>query len=142
MAKIRKSKRPEAEIPNSSMSDIAFLLLIFFMVSTKFVRGKGLDVTLPKVSSEAIEKIVRKNATTIYVDPSGRVSIDDYQTTIDTMGESLITIMTQKSAANPNLITCFRTDENTLYGLMSDIMKQLQTSNALRISFEAKRKYQ
>jgi biopolymer transport protein ExbD len=142
MAKFKKNVRAKAEIPTASMSDIAFLLLIFFMITTKFVAGKGLTVNLPKVSSEVIEKIVRKNAATIYVNPAGQISIDDFQTNVDTMGDNLINIMTSKSAANPNLVTCFRTDENTQYGLMSDIMKQLQTANALRISFEARRKFQ
>jgi biopolymer transport protein ExbD len=140
--KIQKSQKPLAVIPTASMSDIAFLLLIFFMISTKFVKGKGLKVNMPRVSSEAIEKIVRKNAATIYVDPAGKISIDDFQTSLETMGDNLIKIMTAKSSANPNLVTCFRSDEQTPYGIMADIMSQCQTASALRISFEAQRKFQ
>jgi biopolymer transport protein ExbD len=142
MAKIQKNIKIKSEIPSCSMSDIAFLLLIFFMITTKFVKGKGLPVNLPKASGDAIEKIVEKNAATIYVDPNGRISINDYQTTLETMGDNLVKILTAKSAANPNLITCFRTDENTSYGIMTDIMTQCQTANALRVSFETKRKFQ
>lgn len=54
MAKIKKAARPETLIPTASMSDIAFLLLLFFMVSTVFVREKGLKVRLPK--AEMIQK--------------------------------------------------------------------------------------
>ena len=46
MAKIKKAARPQAEIPTASMSDIAFLLLIFFIVSTVFVKGKVIKVAL------------------------------------------------------------------------------------------------
>ena len=38
---------PEAEIPTASMADIAFLLIIFFMVTTVFSATKGLELSLP-----------------------------------------------------------------------------------------------
>jgi biopolymer transport protein ExbD len=41
-------KPPEAEIPTASMADIAFLLIIFFMVTTVFSATKGLEYKLPK----------------------------------------------------------------------------------------------
>ena len=41
-------ERPEAEIPTASMADIAFLLIIFFMVTAVFSATKGLDFALPK----------------------------------------------------------------------------------------------
>jgi len=44
--KINK-KAPEAEIPTASMADIAFLLIIFFMVTTVFSATKGLELSLP-----------------------------------------------------------------------------------------------
>jgi biopolymer transport protein ExbD len=42
-----KAKLPEAEITSASMADIAFLLIIFFMVTTVFSATKGLDFQLP-----------------------------------------------------------------------------------------------
>jgi biopolymer transport protein ExbD len=48
MAKLTdKVKKPEAEITSSSMADIAFLLIIFFMVTSVFAATKGLDFKLP-----------------------------------------------------------------------------------------------
>jgi len=50
--KIRK--KPEAaEIPTSSMADIAFLLIIFFMVTAVFSATKGLEFKLPKDDDDA-----------------------------------------------------------------------------------------
>lgn len=43
-----KVKQPEAEISSASMADIAFLLIIFFMVTTVFSATKGLDFQLPQ----------------------------------------------------------------------------------------------
>jgi biopolymer transport protein ExbD len=134
MAKIKKKAKPETQIPTASMSDIAFLLLIFFMVSTVFVKERGLNVTMPQ--AEEIEKIPRKNAATIYVDRYGTISIDDMVVEIPQVS----IIMQRKLAENFNLLTAFRTDKETNFGIMSDILKQLQEANTLRVSFEAKLK--
>lgn len=134
MAKIKKGAKPDTQIPTTSMGDISFLLLLFFMVSTVFVKEKGLDVILPKAKS--IEKIPRKHATTIYVNRGGTITIDDYAVEIPQVS----VIMQQKLAEDINTLTCFRTDKDTNYGIMSDILTQLKDANALRVQFEAKLK--
>ncbi|MBS3742153.1 MAG: biopolymer transporter ExbD [Candidatus Cloacimonetes bacterium] len=132
MANIERKTRVATEIPNASMSDIAFILLIFFMVSTTFVKEKGLDVTLPK--AKAIQKINRQNAATIYVNRASTISIDDFAVSVDQVKP----IMQNKVAENPSIVTCFRTDASTDYGIMVDIMNELKKAEALRVSFEAK----
>lgn len=134
MAKIEKKNKPESTIPNSSMSDIAFLLLLFFMVSTVFVRERGLKVNMPK--AEMIQKIPRNHSATIYVDRNGRISIDDMDVEIP----DVQWVMQKKLAEDFNVIACFRTDKDTSYGLLSDILYQLRLANTLRVSFEAKLK--
>lgn len=133
MAKIVRKTKVDSEIPNASMSDIAFLLLIFFMVSTTFVKEKGLKVDLPR--AEAIQKINRRNASTIYISRSGLISIDDFATQVD----QIQFVMQNKIVENPAMITSFRTDKDTEYGIMVDVMNELKRANALRISFEARK---
>ncbi|MBT3168821.1 MAG: biopolymer transporter ExbD [Candidatus Cloacimonetes bacterium] len=134
MAKIKKAKKPETTIPTASMSDIAFLLLLFFMVSTVFVKEKGLNVTMPQ--ADEIQKIPRDQSATIYVDRNGNISIDDLIVSIP----DVKWVMQKKLIENFNVISCFRTDENTNYGIMSDILNQLREAETLRVSFEAKLK--
>lgn len=133
MAKILRKTKVASEIPNASMSDIAFLLLIFFMVSTTFVKEKGLKVDLPR--AQAVQKINRQNAATIYISRSGIISIDDFATEVD----QIQYVMQNKLAENPAIITSFRTDKDTEYGIMVDVMNELKRANALRISFEARK---
>ena len=134
MAKIEKKTKAESSIPNSSMSDIAFLLLLFFMVSTVFVRERGLKVAMPK--AKMIQKIPRNHSATIYVDRNGTISI--YDLVIDI--PDVQWVMQKKLAEDFNVISCFRTDKDTNYGLLSDILYQLRLANTLRVSFEAKLK--
>jgi biopolymer transport protein ExbD len=134
MVKIAKKTKAEAIIPSASMSDIAFLLLLFFMVSTVFVREKGLQVTMPQ--AESIQKIPRNHAATIYVSKNGTISIDDLAIDIP----DVQWVMQKKLAENFNVIACFRTDKDTNYGIMSDILYQLRLANTLRVQFEAKLK--
>ena len=132
MAKIVKKNKPETAIPSSSMSDVAFLLLLFFIVSTVFVRERGLKVSMPKAKS--IQKIPRNQSATIYVSRNGTISIDDMAIEIP----DVQWVMQKKLAENFNVIACFRTDKDTNYGIMSDILYQLRLANTLRVQFEAK----
>jgi biopolymer transport protein ExbD len=134
MAKLKKKPLPDVGVPSCSLADMAFLLLIFFIVSTTFVKEKGLRVELPR--AESIDKIQRANAVTVYVDRSSTISIDDFEVDIP-MIEG---VMFRKLLENHSMITCFRTDTDTNYGVMADIMNQLRRANALRVSFEAKHK--
>ena len=47
-----KKSKVSDEIPTASMADIAFLLLIFFLVTTVFPKDKGLAIVLPEESEE------------------------------------------------------------------------------------------
>ncbi len=132
MPRLQAKSKPESVIPSGSMADIAFLLLIFFMVSTVYVKERGLRVIMPEARS--IEKVPRRNATTIYVDRSGMISIDDFVVDIPTVRD----VMIRRMYEDFNTIVSFRTDRNTDYGIMADILNQLREANALRVSFEAR----
>ena len=132
MPKLQAESKASSSIPSASMADIAFLLLIFFMVSTVYVSERGLRVTLPE--AREIEKVPRRSATTIYVDRNGTISIDDYVVEIPTVRD----IMIRRLYEDFNTIASFRTDRNTDYGIMADVMHQLREANALRVAFETR----
>jgi biopolymer transport protein ExbD len=63
---LRSKNRINAEFSMSSMTDIIFLLLIFFMLTSNFVTPSGLPVSLP--SSKSSSNVIQKISVTITAD--------------------------------------------------------------------------
>ena len=107
---LKRRSRVSDEIPTASMADIAFLLLIFFLVTTVFSEERGLSLVLPEQQSEEVE-INPKNIITFYVVGNGVVEIrrgdsPDKQT-IDF--QQVEAVARQELAANSRLIVSVKT---------------------------------
>ena len=124
-----RSIKKDTFIPTSSMGDIAFLLLVFFMVTTIFREETGLPVELPR--AEAGEEVNRELVSNIYINRAGQISIDDRLVQVKHVRD----IVGTKIADNPQLIVAFKTDTYTDYGVVSDVMEELKEVNAVRVFF-------
>jgi len=118
-------------IPTSSMADIAFLLLVFFMVTTIFKLEDGLPVEMPK--AEAGDKIPRERVAHIWIDRFDRISIND--NLLDTT--QIENIIYAKLVENPALIIAFNVDKQTQFEIVNSVMEALKQANATRVSFTA-----
>ena len=87
--KIRRSKL-NAEVPVAGMSDIAFLLLIFFMVATTFIQESGIKLTPPKASQ--VESIESKSII-VAVDEEGKVYLNGSETTVISLKTGLAELL-------------------------------------------------
>ena len=84
--KLNRKNKTSNEISTSSLPDIIFMLLIFFMVTTVMREFEGLDVVLPR--AETIEKLESKRHTSyIWSTKDGLVSVDDKLVNINDLGE-------------------------------------------------------
>jgi biopolymer transport protein ExbD len=126
----RRSKVSD-EIPNASLSDIAFLLLIFFMVSTVFAIEEGLLLQLPSQEG-VVKKISRKNIMRISAYPDGHVEMDDELVLIDHIKARV----EQAIIDNPKLVVVVETHPEAKYGLMIDVLDELKLARATRISLK------
>lgn len=126
----RKSSASE-EIPSSSMADIAFLLLIFFMVSTVFRKER--EQPIEWATAEATEKIdeKRKNILHLWVDPEGQVFINDQLVPY----ESISGVVRPLYSENRNLVVAVRGDRDVPYSQINAITEQLKQSGAVRVTF-------
>ena len=126
---LRRKAGSGARIPTSSMADIAFLLIVFFMVTTIFKLEQGLAITLPR--STAGEKIPREKVAHIWIDRGGTISIDDLVISVPDIEPMILA----KLRENQGLIISFNTDEQAPYRLVNEAMERLKLANALRVSF-------
>ncbi|HSH75683.1 MAG TPA: biopolymer transporter ExbD [Longimicrobiales bacterium] len=137
MAVLNKKKQGVSdEIPTSSMADIAFLLLIFFLVTTTFPKDKGLAIVLPEQGEEAA--VSQRNILHLIVQPTGIVDVKRGEATqIQQMRpQELEGLWRQEVTANPNLIAAVKTHPNAAYRFMIDVLDALHAANAERISLQ------
>jgi len=116
------------EINSSSMSDIAFLLLVFFLVTTTISLDKGISLILPAEGNEL--EVNRKNITSILINDKGKILMDDEPVRINQIKSKA----TKKIATNNNIIFSVMTHKNTEYDDYILVLDQLKQANATKIS--------
>lgn len=126
MAKERRFKG--GEIPTASMADIAFLLLIFFLVTTTIDMDKGLGIVLPAEGQEL--EVKKKNILNCLINSAGQVLLGDEPTPIKEINK----VIRRKIAENDKLIISVKAHDRTPYKSYVAVIDQLKMANATRIS--------
>lgn len=116
------------EIPTSSMADIAFLLLIFFLVTTTIDMDKGLGIVLPAEGQEM--EIKKKNILNCLINSSGQVLLGGDPTPVSEINK----VVRRKIKENDKLIISVKAHNKTPYKSYVSVIDQLKMANATRIS--------
>ena len=127
MAKKRRFKG--GVIPTSSMADIAFLLLIFFLVTTTIDTDKGLGIVLPPPGDIEIE-IRKENILNCLINSQGKVLLDEEPISV----AQIHRVVGQKLRKNDKLIISVKTHPKTAYNDYVRVIDQLKMADAKRIS--------
>ena len=115
-------------IPTASMADIAFLLLIFFLVTTTIDMDKGLGIILPPPGAEVA--VSKKNISNLLINAQGKILLDNEPV----QTRDIKRIVESKIAANDKLIISVKTHPRTKYQFYIDVLDQLKQAKATRIS--------
>lgn len=131
----RKQKVSD-EVPTSSMADIAFLLLIFFLVTTTFPKDKGLAIVLPEQGET--QEIPQKNILHLLIQADGRVIVKRGESQQEQVmsPDRIEGLWRQSVSENPNLIAAVKTHPDAAYEHMVDVLDALHAANAERISLQ------
>ena len=127
----RGKKKSFGEVSAASMSDIAFLLLIFFLVTTIFALEEGIPMLLPPKEAPKT-KIKRENLVTVQAHANGAVTLDNKPMSL----LQIRTTVEHRLASNDDLIVVLETHPDSEYGLMVDLLDELRLANARRISLK------
>lgn len=127
----RKSQA-SSKVPNSSMADIAFLLLVFFMVTTVFQKDRNQEIVWPQ--AEATQKIDEKlkNILNVWVQRDGSIFINDRPYTL---GEVTNVIAPLYAASDRALVISIRGDREVQYTTIDLLQKQLVAAGVVRVVF-------
>jgi len=124
-----KRKAKTADIPTDSLADIAFLLLIFFLVTTTIDVDKGIGLTLPDPRGEE-KKIRSTNITNLLINESGQILLDQKEIALPQISAKIKEMIRQ----NPLLVVSLKTDRNTPYNVYISVLDQLKLAEAKKIS--------
>ena len=116
------------DIPTSSMADIAFLLLIFFLVTTTIDMDKGLGMVLPAEGEEL--EINKKNILNCLINSAGSVLLGGEPVEV----RNLSRVVRQKIAENDKLVISVKAHKAANYNDYIRVIDQLKEANATRIS--------
>jgi biopolymer transport protein ExbD len=119
--KLNKETEVSSEIPTSSMADIAFLLIIYFMITTTFAATQGLDFQLPKEENNP-PTVEKEESVLIEIQPSGQLIVDNRPMQLDQVLEYL----KPKLERNPLKPVIIRPDPDAPYGSMVTVFDELR----------------
>lgn len=128
----RAPRNREIDINLTPLIDVVFLLLIFFMVSTTFVRESEIDLTLPEASAEQREDPVDKIE--IAIDRDGSIFINEkalLNSQLETIREALSAL--EGSDADPVVI--ISADANASHQTVVDVMDAARQVGLYRVTF-------
>ncbi len=137
-----KSNRVSDEIPTSSMADIAFLLIIYFMVTTSFSATRGLDFSLPEEDDKS-PVIEREDSVLIEIQPGEALQLVVDQRAMPL--SEVLDYLKPKLENNPKKPVIIRPDAAARYGNMVVVLDELRQApqkgfkEEIRISIPTRR---
>ncbi len=127
----KKRKIREAEIPSSSMADIAFLLLLFFLVSTTIDVDTGIGLTLPEYippEQQEFAPMSKDRMAALLINASGDVLLNNEQITVNQIKEKLKPRIISKInlPKKKKLVVSVKTDRKTNYNVYIQVLDQVK----------------
>lgn len=153
MSKFRKDSGKELPaISTSSLPDIVFMILIFFMVTVK-MRDVSLKVQVTTPQAKELSKLEKKSlVSNIYVgeplpqyqktfgsEPTIQLN-DQFAAVGDIINFITAERETRDEAEVPFMITSLKVDQFTKMGIVTDIKQELRKASALHINYSARKK--
>ncbi len=131
--KHKRKRRLNIRIDMTPMVDVAFLLLTFFMLTTVFSKPQTMEINLPP--DETKIEVAESNLLTLRIDASGTIFWNTGTEIPKKVAfADLRRMMSDRSRANPKLITLIKVDREGTYNMMVNVMDELNLADITRFS--------
>lgn len=145
----RSKDRMAPEVNAGSMADIAFLLLIFFLVTTTIDVDKGVLVRLPPWSEDEpeTEKMKTRNVYAVLVNANNELLVRGEPSSVETLRENAKEFIMNPNgredmAESPNkAIISLRNDRGTKYKTYLEVYNELKAAYTELRNTEAQKRY-
>jgi biopolymer transport protein ExbD len=128
-----RRKRPGIRIDMTPMVDVAFLLLIFFMVTTVFRRPLAMEVNMPEPGAKV--EVAESNVMTVWVAEDESLVVRHGKRAPTTMTwTGLDPLFREAGAENPELVVLVKIHRAARYERMVDMMDTLEDAGMERFS--------
>ena len=128
----RRSTRKAAEIEMAPLIDMVFILLIFFLVTTTFVRETGVEVRRPNASTAVS---LDKRSLLVGVDPQGNAYIEEQR--VDLL--ALRSIVERRLQSRPELSVVLVADRDTATGDLIRVLDACRLAGAQNIAVSSRK---
>lgn len=130
MRRRRGGAEDEAEINLTPMLDVVFIMLIFFIVTSSFVKEAGIDVNRPNAATA--ERQERGNIL-IAISESGQIWIDRRQVDVRAVRANIERLHSE----NPQGAVVIQADQDSKNGLLVQVMDAARQAGVYDVSIAA-----
>jgi len=133
MARRTRREAEEAAIDLTPMLDVVFIMLIFFIVTTSFVKEAGIEVLKPKAAKAKSEPTA-----TIFVAirGNGEIWLDKRAVDVERVGATIEKLL----AESPTDTVIVQADKEAKHGVVVSVMDQIKLAGIDKISIAAETK--
>ncbi|WP_127023907.1 ExbD/TolR family protein [Rheinheimera mangrovi] len=133
MARKIRREAEEAAVDLTPMLDVVFIMLIFFIVTTSFVKEAGIDVNRPKAA-----KAQSKPSATIFIAirANGEIWMDKRAVDVERVGATVEKLL----AESPTDTVIIQADKEAKHGIVVQVMDQIKLAGIDKISIAAENK--
>jgi biopolymer transport protein ExbD/biopolymer transport protein TolR len=117
-----------SEINITPLLDLAFVLLIIFVITTPLL-DKSMDLTLPH-GGQTEKKLEKRDIANVEISSTGVFALDGRRTQLPQM----IAQIARAARANPNLVVYIRADKDSRYDLVAQVIDGCQKNGITRYS--------
>jgi len=114
------------------MADIAFLLIIFFLVTTTMSQDKGLSLQLPPVGEA--KEVKQKNVCNVWINDADEIAFYEQKQFTPVAFEQLAVEVRRRLTENEKLIVSLKAERGAKYSRFIDVLDELKLAGATRIS--------
>jgi biopolymer transport protein ExbD len=123
----KRTNRYQIQAPLTSLIDIVFLLLIYFLLTTNFIVEEGIKIKLPQATASAPQI---KQEITVFVDKEGTAYMADQKVPMD----QLYTRLKEKIGNDPDRLVIIKADKTVILNKAVKVMDIAKAAGAARLS--------